>query len=315
MSLKTIRAAADAGATWQQLTSVADTAEEHFYLAMLRSRAGDVTGAADLADRARHLDPDRVVYAETARYLARLATGERTDVYAAPEAFTAFASGGGNVDLYAATHRALRDRYAKHRPGRLLDIGAGEGHGLLPSLTADVGHVDLVEPSAARGELVAAELSRRGVSHRAYAMTAQQFSGLQEIGPWDLAQETFALLALDRQDRILLFSWLRTRVKRLLLVEFDTPELGSGLTPEWFRHVVARYERGIREYDSDRDLVAQGFLAPVLLGVLGDAAHQQHHEQPIAQWVTDLAAAGFDPAPPQWLCDYWWGPAYLIEAT
>ncbi|MGH3747307.1 MAG: hypothetical protein ACRDT8_07915, partial [Micromonosporaceae bacterium] len=74
MSLKTIRAAADAGATWQQLTSVADTAEEHFYLAMLRSRAGDVTGAADLADRARHLDPDRVVYAETARYLARLAT-------------------------------------------------------------------------------------------------------------------------------------------------------------------------------------------------------------------------------------------------
>jgi hypothetical protein len=283
---------------------------------MLATRDRNVVAAAALADRASRLEPDRIVYAETARYLTRLGTGTAIDVYATPEAFTAFASGGGNVGLYRATHHALRDEYAAHHPYRLLDIGTGEGHGLLPALTSDVGHVDFVEPSVPRGELVAAELSHRGVSHRAYPMTAQALAELADVGPWDLTQETFAMLVLGRHDRLRVFDWLRPRTKRLAIVEFDVPDPGAaGLTAAWFRYVVERYERGLREYDRDRDLVAQGFLIPVLLGVLGDASHQQHHEQPIARWVEDLTAAGFQPDPPKHLYDYWWGPAYLITAA
>lgn len=315
MSLDAIVAARSDGARGTDLASLARTAEEHFYLAMLATRDGDVVAATTLADRASRLDPDRVVYAESARYLTRLETGTAIDVYATPEAFTAFASGGGNVGLYRATHHALRDEYAAHHPYRLLDIGTGEGHGLLPALTSEVGHVDFVEPSVPRGEIVAAELSRRGVSHRAYPMTAQELTRLADVGPWDLTQETFAMLALGRQDRLRLFSWLRPRTKRLMIVEFDVPEPGTGLTAAWFRYVVERYERGLREYDRDRDLVAQGFLIPVLLGVLGDASHQQHHEQPIARWLEDLTTAGFQPDPPRHLYDYWWGPAYLITAA
>lgn len=315
MSLDAIVAASSDGTRGTDLTPLARTAEEHFYLAMLATRDRDVVAAAAFADRASRLDPDRVVYAETARYLARLETDTAIDVYATPEAFTAFASGGGNVGLYQATHRALRDEYAAHHPYRLLDIGTGEGHGLLPALTSDVGHVDFVEPSVPRGELVAAELSRRGVSHRAYPMTAQELTRLADVGPWDLTQETFAMLALSRQDRLRLFRWLRPRTKRLMIVEFDVPEPGTGLSAAWFRYVVERYERGLREYDRDRDLVAQGFLIPVLLGVLGDAGHQQHHEQPIARWLADLTAAGFQPDPPTHLYDYWWGPVYLVTAA
>jgi hypothetical protein len=315
MSLDTIVAVSSDGAQDTDLTSLARTAEEHFYLAMLATRDRDVVAAARLAEQASRLEPDRVVYAETARYLSRLETGTAIDVYATPEAFTAFASGGGNVGLYRATHRALRDEYTAHHPYRLLDIGTGEGHGLLPALTSEVGHVDFVEPSIPRGELVAAELSRRGMSHHAYPMTAQELTRLADVGPWDLTQETFAMLALGRQDRLRLFSWLRPRTKRLTIVEFDVPEPGTGLTAAWFRYVVERYERGLREYHHDRDLVAQGFLIPLLLGVLGDASHQQHHEQPIARWLEDLTAAGFHPDPPKHLYDYWWGPAYLIAAA
>ncbi len=315
MSLDAIVAASADGTRGTDLTSLARTAEEHFYLAMLASRDRDLVAAAALADRASRLDPDRVVYAESARYLTRLETGTATDVYATPEAFTAFVSGGGNVGLYRATHRALRDEYAAHHPYRLLDIGTGEGHGLLPALTSEVGHVDVVEPSVPRGEIVAAELSRRGVSHRAYPMTAQELTRLADVGPWDLAQETFAMLALARQDRLRLFGWLRPRTKRLAIVEFDVPEPGTGLPAAWFRYVLERYERGLREYDRDRDLVAQGFLIPVLLGVLGDASHQQHHEQPIARWLEDLTTVGFQPDPPKHLYDYWWGPAYLVTAA
>lgn len=315
MSLDAIVAASSDGARGTDLRSLARTAEEHFYLAMLATRDRDVAAAGALADRASRLEPERVVYAETARYLTRLETGTAIDVYATPEAFTAFASGGGNIGLYRATHRALRDEYVAHHPYRLLDIGTGEGHGLLPALTSEVGHVDFVEPSVPRGDIVAGELSRRGVSHRAYPMTAQELTRLADVGPWDLTQETFAMLALSRQDRLRLFRWLRPRTKRLMIVEFDVPEPGTGLSAAWFRYVIERYERGLREYDDDRDLVAQGFLIPVLLGVLGDASHQQHHEQPIARWLADLTAAGFQPDPPTRLYDYWWGPAYLVTAA
>jgi hypothetical protein len=131
----------------------------------------------------------------------------------------------------------------------------------------------------------------------------------------DLAQETFALMTLNRQDRAALFTWLRPRTERLVVVQFDVPDLGAGLEPRWFCYLVERYDHGIRQYDADRELVTQGFMVPVLLGVLGDDTHQQHHEQPIGWWADDLTTAGFAPAEPRRLYDYWWAPAYLLTAT
>lgn len=312
MSIERIWAAYRGGAAPGTLRPLATEPVDLFYLAMLAHRTGDLPAAAALARQAAEADPQHAVYVETARYLR---SGERSDVYEEPTAFTEFASGGGNVGLYRAVHKALRAEFAAHRPGRLLDIGTGEGHGLLPALTADVGHVEVIEPSERRLAVVTADLTRRGIPHRAHATTAQQFMARERAGPWDLVQETFALLALPRQDRLALLTWLRPRAERLALVEFDVPDLGAGLDPPWFRHLVQRYDVGIREYDADREVVAQGFLVPVLLGVLGDRDHQQHHEQPIGRWVDDLATAGFAPAIPRRLYDYWWAPAHLLTAT
>jgi SAM-dependent methyltransferase len=176
---------------------------------------------------------------------------------------------------------------------RLLDIGCGEGHALLPALTAEmktVAEVDAVEPSRQRLAVVTAELGRRGIKYRAHPCTVQEFTTRAGAGRWDLVQETFALLTLSSADRMDLFTWLRPRTARLALIEFDVPELGHGLEPARFRYLIEAYERGLREYDSDRELVAQGILVPVLLGTLSET-DQAHSEQPIERWVLDLKAA------------------------
>jgi len=121
-------------------------------------------------------------------------------------------------------------------------------------------------------------------------------------------------LTLSRADRVDLFTWLRPRAALLALIEFDVPELGHGLEPARFRYLIEAYERGLREYDGDRELVAQGFLVPVLLGTLAET-DQAHSEQPIERWVRDLIAAHFKPEQPRRIHDYWWAPAYLITAA
>ncbi|MFI1970620.1 class I SAM-dependent methyltransferase [Streptomyces cinnamoneus] len=312
MTLEQLWEKIQCGERAEALAPLAAGAEEWFYLAMAACRTGDAGAAAAFAGRAAALDPGHAVYGEAARRL-RAGRREDEDVYAEPEAFSAFVRGGGNVGLYRAVHEALREQYSAHRPAHLLDIGCGEGHALLPALTADVGHVELIEPSARRLDLVTAELTRRGVPHRGHAATAQ--SVVAGAGPWDLVQETFSLLALEREERRDLLRRLRPRAKRLALVEFDAPDLGEGLAPDRFRYLVSRYDRGIREYGPERELVAQGFLMPVLLGLLGSEEHQRHHEQPVARWVEDLEHAGFTPGEPRRLYDYWWAPAYLLTAS
>lgn len=218
------------------------------------------------------------------------------------------------MGLYRAVHQALRSLYTGRSGLRLLDIGSGEGHALLPALTPEVVAVDAVEPAKQRLALVAAELDRRGVEHRAYPCTVQEFTARTDVGPWDLAQETFALLTLPRAERIEVLTWLRPRTERIALLEFDVPELGCGLEPARFRYLVDAYERGLREYDTDRSLVAQGFLVPVLLDTLTEH-DQAHAEQPIGRWVEDLTTAHFTPDPPRHVHDYWWAPAYLGTAS
>src|SRR4051812_21352747 len=98
-----------------------------FYLAILVFSYGDPDAAARLAAMASVARPDDLVYRAATHHLRRLRGGSRRDVYAAPEGFAAFIRGGGNVALYAALVATLRERYRRHRPASLLDIGTGDG--------------------------------------------------------------------------------------------------------------------------------------------------------------------------------------------
>ncbi len=46
------------------------------------------------------------------------------------------------------------------------------------------------------------------------------------------------------------------------------------------------------------------------------ATERTDREQPITAWAKELRAAGFTlTGPPTLLHNYWWAPAYLLEAT
>ncbi|MEU7528096.1 class I SAM-dependent methyltransferase [Saccharothrix sp. NPDC042600] len=270
--------------------------------------------------RARDMAPDRIVFAECAHYLEhppRTVRAGTAEIYLDPKAFSAFGRGGGNVALYERTHAALRERYEALQPEALLDIGTGEGLGLLPALTPAVGRVDVVEPSTTRIDVVRAGLAERRIPHRAFATTMSDFMARTDETDdrWELVQETFAMLSLPAHERADTLRWLRERTSRLILVEFDVPRAEHPLHPDWFRYVVTRYEAGMAEYPGAHNLVRQGFLAPVLLGTLRPAEDKVHFEQTIDDWCDDLAAAGFAlDGEPRRVSDFWWGAAYLIEA-
>lgn len=101
--------------------------EEHFYLAMLCYADGLVHESVRYARRATQSAPGKRVYREAARYLANVAEHGRRDVYFSPDGFAAFIRSGGNVALYEALQYALQERYRRHRPTALLDIGTGDG--------------------------------------------------------------------------------------------------------------------------------------------------------------------------------------------
>ncbi|AHH95930.1 hypothetical protein [Kutzneria albida] len=291
----------------------AGTGPELFYaavVALAQQRRGQ---AVDLVRRAHEADPGSLVFAECLRYLV---AEDRAEVYSAPEAFTAFVHGGGNVPLYEATRRALAERYRRYRPDSLLDLGTGEGLALLPALTGQVGRVDVLEPAAARLAVTAAGLTARGLPFRAFEQRMDQFlADPPEAARWDLVQETFAMLSIPADERVATLSWLRERTERLLLVEFDVPRTAHPLEPSWFERVLTRYELGLAEYPGAGNLVRQGFLVPVLLDALRPGTDRLHTEQGVADWTADLLAAGFRVAEPEALYDYWWATAYLLEAN
>ena len=301
------------------LSETARTPDELLYVSLVALAAQDRDAALTHLRSALAAAPERQVLRECAHYLER-ATGDAdtTDVYISPDAFSAFARGGGNVGLYQRTHAALRARYAALRPTSLLDVGTGEGLALLPALPDTIGRVDVLEPSAPRLDVVRSELARRGVHHRAINTTIEDFVAAGEADPdntWDLVQETFAMLAVPAPERVPALRWLRPLTKRVILVEFDVPRVGHALHPDWFNYVVTRYEVGLAEYPGDHNLVRQGFLVPVFLGTLRPTEDRVHFEQPVEDWLHDLRAAGFEAArEPEFLAEYWWGDAFLIEA-
>ncbi|HKN50945.1 MAG TPA: class I SAM-dependent methyltransferase [Amycolatopsis sp.] len=244
---------------------------------------------------------------ELEKYLA----GEGSaPVYDQPRAFTAFIRGGGNVELYRRLSGALAARYDSAKPESLLDIGCGDGLALVPALDAATQvpkRIDLVEPSGALLDVVRDRLD----GPHFWAETAQDFLAHTEQS-WALTQSTFALHALTPDERAGVLRSLRPRTSALVIAEFDVPEFVEG-SPEHLESLVSRYERGIAEYGEDASLVAQGFLLPVLLGVV-TGQNRATWEHPATTWADQLAAAGFTDVRIEPLSDYWWSPAVLITA-
>jgi hypothetical protein len=290
------------------------SALDAFYLAILAFAAGQHEPAGDFARSAQRQAPESVLYPQAASYLERVARQGKGEVYSSAEGFAAFVRGGGNLALYRATSSALRDVYRRGQAIRLLDIGVGDGLALLPALTAEIASIDLIEPSSSLLESACRALSERGTEHRAFNEPIQAFIA-REQGEWDLAQATFSLQSVPPVDRPALFAWLRDHVKRLLIVEFDVPRFEDQLVPGFARYVVERYQRGIAEYFADRELVAQGFLMPVLFGYFDPTAARTNYEQPIADWTALLSEAGFAEPDFRLLYGYWWAPACLVSAA
>jgi hypothetical protein len=282
--------------------------------AALRAFAADaIAPAAAAAARAAAADPASLLAREAAAYLARVADTGKTNVYVSGEAFGAFIRGGGNVPLYQAVSAALRAAYPRESEFTLLDVGVGDGLALLPALPPNLHRVDLVEPSAAMLVAVSEALETHDVVYHAFAGTIQAFA-VSRDGHWDVAQATFSLQSLPPDERRAALAWLRAHASRLLIAEFDPPELGEGLAPERVRSIAARYERGLAEYAGDGGLVAQGFLLPVFFGNFDPTAARTNYEQPVAGWEADLRAAGFATVAKHHLFDYWWAPCYLLDA-
>jgi hypothetical protein len=275
--------------------------------------AGEMETAAVHAARAAEADPASLLAREAAAYLARVSAEGKRAVYVSGEAFGAFIRGGGNVPLYEAVSAALRAVYGEYEALQLLDIGVGDGLALLPALTPQVARVDLVEPSAALLVGVGEALEAREMPYSAFNGTLQAFAEASD-GRWDLGQATFSLQSLQPHERVPALAWLRARVGRLLIAEFDPPDVGEGLSPARIAHVADRYERGLAEYAHDGSLVAQGFLMPVFFGYFDPTAARTNYEQPLAGWERDLGQAGFSEVQRRPLYDYWWAPCALLDA-
>jgi SAM-dependent methyltransferase len=238
-------------------------------------------------------------------------------VYDQPGAFTAFVRGGGNVNLYERLSEQLAAGYDEARPESLLDIGCGDGLALIPALES-AGHVpsriDVVEPSAALLNAATKRLADIETEVHAWQQPAQEFFAQLGERHWDRAQATFSLQSVPLDDRMTVLKALRAHTDVLTIAEFDVPVQVEG-TPEQVQSLVSRYERGIAEYGEDAQLVARGFLLPVLLGQVDPDVARTNWEQPAASWVDQLTFAGFTEIDVEPLADYWWAPAVLITAS
>ena len=294
----------------------AQNALAHFYLALLAFGEDDLAQAKRWAQTAAALQPSSSVFAQAARYLQRVLERGKAQVYVEGEAFAPFIRGGGNVALYAAASAALRERYAGYEALRLLDIGVGDGLALLPALLDNVRHLTLVEPSLPMLRQTAMALGGRGVEFEAHNTTIQAFitGAVGQEKHWDIIQATWSLQSVPPDERPAVLKWMCAHGARALVVEFDVPTFSAMFAPERVRYVVARYERGLAEYDRDRDLVAQGFLMPVLFGYFDRSAARTNWEGPIQEWADALREAGFSHVSAQPLYAYFWADAYLLDA-
>ena len=250
-----------------------------------------------------------------------LRTSRHADVYDQPAAFEAFISGGGNIDLYRATSSTLSGAYPG--VGALLDIGCGNGMALVPALQSGPtvpGVIDLVEPGAALLAHCLEAIRATGLPITATGWQMDLTDFLRSVPAdqrWQLAESTFALQSIEPVERRAALTQLASRVDRLVVVDFDV-DADSNEKPDSAAHLrslAERYESGLAEYDDTRELVAQGFLMPVLLGQLTATTERTNWEHPAGFWADQVAAAGFRDVQVRRLTDYWSAPAFVLTAV
>jgi SAM-dependent methyltransferase len=242
-----------------------------------------------------------------------------THVYTSPAAFEAFIRGGGNVPLYERVSAELASHYTR-AVRSLVDIGCGDGHALFPALAAqshELVHLTLVEPASA---LLASAVARAQAEQPALPVQALNeglgvfAARLQPNDRWDLAQATFALQAIPEPERWAGLARLRGHVKRLVIVEFDIPDLPRG-SDAYVASLAQRYERALGEYEgATRDLVAQGFLIPMFLGQLDAQTAATNWEHPAPVWRDQLERLGWRVTRLGHISDYFWAPAFALVA-
>jgi hypothetical protein len=257
----------------------------------------------------------------TAALRQHAAHSQATHVYTSPAAFEAFIRGGGNVPLYERVSAELASHYTPDVHA-LLDIGCGDGHALFPALAATahphaLQRLTLVEPATA---LLASAVARAQAEQPALPVQALNeglgafAARLQPNDRWDLAQATFALQAIPEPERWAGLSRLRGHVKRLVIVEFDIPDLARG-SDAYVASLAQRYERALGEYEGEtRDLVAQGFLIPMFLGQLDAQTAATNWEHPAAVWRDQLERLGWRVTRLAHISDYFWAPAFALVA-
>ncbi|PPU21867.1 hypothetical protein [Xanthomonas arboricola] len=238
--------------------------------------------------------------------------GDSRSAYDEPRAFEVFIRGGGNVALYEAVSEELAQLYNALRPSTVLDIGAGDGTALVPAIQASVhvpDQIDVVEPNdVLLGELIASLPLVRG-----YRMTMENFvEGFDDEDHWDMAQSTFALQSIEAKAREQALEALAGHVDRLVIVEFDVPDLAPN-SDAYYQSLAQRYERAASEYGENAALVAGGFLAPMLLGQLRSIA-PSNHEQPADAWAAELERSGYRVIGKANLHDYSWATAFSLIA-
>lgn len=291
----------------------AQTATEAFYLAILAFGEQDIEGARTYARQALAYDPGHPVFTQAAIYLERVLHAGKQTVYATSAGFSAFIRGGGNIPLYEQVSAALQLVYQEYDHLRLLDIGVGDGRALLPALMPNIARLDLLEPSAPMLESLCKQLDRQNIPYQTFCSPVQEFIRTDNERR-KLIQATFSLQSLPPQDRPAVFRWLREHGARLLLVEFDVPHFADMYAPERVEYILTRYEKGLAEYPDDKG-VSQGFLLPVMFGYFDRSRERTNYEQPMQAWIEECRTAGFITIRIRRLYDYWWAPAYLLDAV
>lgn len=288
-------------------------AKDEVVAALRALRAGDRAAALGAC---RAASTTSLLAAALARHLE--APAEGSTVYDQPAAFQAFIAGGGNVGLYDATARALAAAHDAFEGPSVLDLGCGDGAALVPALdraAARPARLDLVEPSVPLLEAAVRALRSHGQPSTPHAVTAQAFTaGLQREQRWDVAESTFALHTLPYAERSAVLSRLHPHVDRLVVVEFDVPGHDAG-SDEQLAFLAETYEQGLAEYGEDRELVASGFLVPVLVGQLAPGADRVTWEQPAAAWEEQLRGCGFTDVSRRDLFAYWSSPAFVVTGV
>eukprot|EP01126_Amoeba_proteus_P005945 TRINITY_DN12054_c0_g2_i13.p1 TRINITY_DN12054_c0_g2~~TRINITY_DN12054_c0_g2_i13.p1 ORF type:complete len:362 (-),score=63.11 TRINITY_DN12054_c0_g2_i13:77-1162(-) len=231
----------------------------------------------------------------------------------------------------------------------ILDIGTGAGHALVPALGSFLGRcrsrnfkvqidLTLIEPFHAMLQEAVRELDQvveefqgyHTVRYETYEMTFQNFckvfcttEATTTLKKWDVVQASFSFQYVPVEIRTECVSWIRNRSKQFILVEFDTPDLVF-CAPQTCQYLFQRNLIGLSEYTENRELVAQGFLIPVLISnfVAKDSkTTTTATETSTASWERLLFEVYFPERDwenekgnfVQFLFDYWWAKCNVVS--